>query len=778
MTTRQILPIIALRGMTIFPHMVISFPIGRAKSLRALEEAQAGENLVFVVKQRQAEDDDPDFDGLCHVGTVIKIKQVLHLPGNVTHVIAEGLYRGVLEGLLEGEPCQMADFSPLDEQDQPEETSTSVRAMMRLASERYEAYLRLGGNVGQNDTMVNVVSAKRAGQMADVMAAGMQISPEEKQDILEELDPVSRLSMVLQKLNDEVQILQLKEELDQKVRSRMEETQKEYYLREQLKVIQEELGDKDGVVALAEGYVQAAKEKHLPPQAMAVVEQESERLKKMSISAPEANVSRNYVEHILALPWEEKTEDRVDIAVAEAVLQEDHYGLKDVKERVLEFLAVAQNTGKMGATILCLAGPPGVGKTSIAKSVAKAMGRKYVRMSLGGVKDESEIRGHRRTYVGAMSGRILSAMKQAGVINPLILLDEVDKLSVSYNGDPAAALLEVLDGEQNNQFTDHYLEIPYDLSQVVFLCTANEVDKIPGPLRDRMEIISLSGYTLDEKVEIALRHLCPKQLEAAGLTKEELRLERGAVIAMVEGYTREAGVRQLERTIGKVCRKVVKERLKGRTRPIRLTAKGVERYLGMPKVRHLLANEKPLVGVVRGLAWTAAGGETLEVETVLTKGKGQLLLTGQMGDVMQESAKTALTFVRSQSNLNCDKAVFQQKDIHVHIPAGAVPKDGPSAGVTMATAICSAVTGAKVRSDVAMTGEVTITGRVLAIGGLKEKLLAARQAGILTVIVPKENQRDVEEMERAVWQGMTICYAERVEEVWHTAFVKGEKIWK
>ncbi len=777
MTTRQILPLIALRGMTIFPHMVISFPIGRAKSLRALEEAQAGENLVFVVKQRQAEEENPGFDDLCQMGTVMKIKQVLRLPGNVTHVIAEGLSRGKLEALLEGEPCQQADFTPLPQEEEREE-STSVLAMMRLAAEKYDAYVRLGAPGSQNDTMVNVVSAKNAGQMADVIAAGLQVSPEEKQEWLEMTDGVCRLSAVLQKVNEELEILQLKEELDKKVRVRMEEAQKEYYLREQLKVIQEELGDKDGVTALADGYVQAAKEKHLPPQAMAVVEQESERLKKMALSAPEANVSRNYVEHILALPWEEKTEEKVDIAVAEAVLQEDHYGLKEVKERILEFLAVQQQTGRMGATILCLAGPPGVGKTSIAKSIARALGRKYVRMSLGGVKDESEIRGHRRTYVGAMSGRILNAMKQAGVINPLILLDEVDKLSVSYNGDPAAALLEVLDGEQNNQFTDHYLEIPYDLSQVLFLCTANEVEKIPGPLRDRMEVISLSGYTLDEKVEIALRHLYPKQLELAGLTKEDLRLEKGAVIALAEGYTREAGVRQLERTIGKICRKVVKERLKGRTRPIRLTAKGVGRYLGTPKVRHLMANETPLVGVVRGLAWTAVGGETLEVETVLTEGKGRLVLTGSMGDVMQESAKTALTYVRSLENLARAADLFEKKDVHIHIPAGAVPKDGPSAGVTMATAICSAVTGAKVRADVAMTGEVTITGRVLAIGGLKEKLLAARQANLLTVIVPKENEADVAEMEKSVWQGMTICYAARMEEVWKTAFVEGETIWK
>lgn len=773
-------PIVPLRGITVFPNMIISFPVGRQNSLDAIEAAGKKDDIVYLVMQKDAGVNDPNKEDLHEIGTVAKIKQVLKLPGNITHVIVEGMSRGRLENILDSDGCVYGEISEAEELDDEDYTNNiPMQALMRLAADSFDQYLKLNSRTPQNETMVNVVSAKIPGQLADVIAAGMVIGAERKQMLLECLDPIERLGDVIKILDQEVKILKLKAELEEKVKSRVEESQREYYLREQMKVIQEELGDKDGIQELTQGYKRIAVEKQLPDYAKKIVVKEADRLSKMSVTSPEANIIRSYVEHILELPWVEKSEEIFDINVSQKILEADHYGLEKVKERILEFLAVRENTKENSATIICLVGPPGVGKTSIAKSIAKATGREYVRMSLGGVKDESEIRGHRRTYLGAMSGRIVNAVKQAKTINPLVLLDEVDKLSISINGDPSAALLEVLDSEQNSTFRDHYLDMPYDLSKILFICTANDISKIPGPLKDRMEVISLSSYTLDEKINIAMNHLYPKQLKANGLKKSQLKIDKEVFAYIVEGYTREAGVRGLERTIAKLCRKAVKEIVSGEKKNIKITTKNVEKYLGNVLVRHLAANDKPQAGVVRGLAWTAAGGETLQVEVNTMKGTGKFEVTGNMGDVMKESAKAAITYIRSEADkINVHSDFYKDTDIHIHIPEGAVPKDGPSAGITMATAMVSALTGAAVRNDVAMTGEITIRGRILAIGGLKEKIIAARQAGIKKVIVPFDNKRDLSEIPDSIKEGMEFVFAKEMDEVFNNAIAEGENIWR
>jgi ATP-dependent protease La len=773
-------PIVPLRGITVFPNMIISFPVGRQHSLDALEAAGKKDDIVFAVMQKDASVEDPQENDLYEIGTVAKIKQVLKMPGNLTHVIIEGISRGRLENILVCDDCIYGEVSQVEYKDDNDYTENiPMQALMRLASDSFEQYLKLNSRTPQNEAMVNIVSPKVPGQLADIIATGIMVPAEQKQMLLNCIDPIERLGDAINILDREIKILKLKAELEEKVKSRVEENQREYYLREQMKVIQEELGDKDGIQALADGYKRLAQEKQLPDYAKDIVIKEADRLSKMSVSAPEANIIRSYVEHILELPWVEKSEEIFDINESQKILEADHYGLEKVKERILEYLAVMQNTKENSATIICLAGPPGVGKTSIAKSIAKATGRKYVRMSLGGVKDESEIRGHRRTYLGAMSGRIINAVKQAKTINPLVLLDEVDKLSVSMNGDPSAALLEVLDSEQNNTFRDHYLDMPYDLSKILFICTANDVSKIPTPLKDRMEIISLSSYTLDEKVNIGMKHLYPKQLKANGLKKSQLKIDEKAIAFIIEGYTREAGVRGLERAIAKLCRKAVKVIVSGEKKSIKITEMNVEKYLGNVLVKHLAANDKPQTGVVRGLAWTAAGGETLQVEVSTMKGTGKFEITGNMGDVMKESAKAAITYIRSEADkINIHDDFYKDTDIHIHIPEGAVPKDGPSAGITMATAIVSALTGAAVRNDVAMTGEITIRGNILAIGGLKEKVIAAKQAGIKKVIVPFDNKRDLSEIPDSIKEGMKFVFAKEMDEVFNNAIVEGENIWR
>ena len=612
-----------------------------------------------------------------------------------------------------------------------------------------------------------------------MIAAGLEISFDRKQRLLELLNPYDRLQAVMEIMRYEKQVLLIKREIESKAKENIDRNQREYYLREEMKVIQEELGDKDGVGADAAAFRQRLEEKNPPKEVRETVEKEIDRMLKIPVTSPESNVSRSYIDTILHLPWNEKTEECFDLSEAQKILDEDHYGLKKVKERILEYLAVRKNAPEEKATILCLVGPPGVGKTSIARSVAKALNRKYVRMSLGGIKDEAEIRGHRRTYIGAMPGRIMNAMKQVGTINPLMLLDEVDKLGVSYNGDPAAALLEVLDGEQNFTFRDHYIELPYDLSKVLFMCTANSTEPIPGPLLDRMEVIPLGSYTATEKEHIAMEHLLKKQMQRHGLKGSQLKIKAEAMEKIIDGYTREAGVRQLERTIGQICRKAVKAIISGEKKSMTVTVKNVEEILGKPKYAFDTIYAEPQVGIVRGLAWTAVGGTTLSVEVNAMPGDGKLRLTGNLGKVMKESAEAAMSYIRSQSGrFRLEPDFYKTTDLHIHIPEGATPKDGPSAGVTMTTAMLSALTGAKVRHDVAMTGEVTIRGRVLPIGGLQEKVLAAKKAGVKTVVLPKENEKDLAEISEEIKEGLEFVLAKDMDDVLRHALAKGEDVWK
>lgn len=777
---KKILPAVALRGLTVFPNMVISFPVGREASLNSIDTAEREKSKIFLVKQIDEKVESPAMEDLHDVGTVAVIKQVLKLPGSTAHVIVEGVSRAYIDGFFEEDGCMRAEIEEMQTRDASAyKNNPNVKALMKVASEYYDEYIRLTSKQTVAESLVNIVSAKTPGELADLIMAGVGVDVNEKQEVLECVDDLERIGMVINILNRELEIMRIKSEIEEKVKSRMEKSQKEYYLREQLKVIQEELGDKDGVQALSDEFKQKAEERKLPESVKDVVYKECDKFVKIPVTSPESNVVRSYLETIFSLPWTEKTDEIKDLKHAEEVLEEDHYGLTKVKERILELLAVRMNTKTPPASIICLAGPPGVGKTSIAQSIAKATGRKYTRMSLGGVKDEAEIRGHRRTYIGAMTGRILSAMKKAGTINPLMLLDEVDKLASSYNGDPAAALLEVLDPEQNSTFCDNYLEMPYDLSNVLFICTANDVSKIPGPLRDRMEIIELSSYTFEEKRNIAEKYLYPKQLKTAGLTKSKVKIDSEMLGYIIENYTREAGVRNLERTLGRICSKALKNLLETGAKSVKITKKNIESYLGASKFRHLMANKESYAGVVRGLAWTSVGGETLEVEAAAMKGSGKIELTGSMGDVMKESARTAITYIRANAEkFRIDENFYKEKDIHIHMPEGAVPKDGPSAGVTITTAVLSALTGAKVKNTVAMTGEVTITGRVLAIGGLKEKSIAAMQAGIKTVVIPEENIPDLEEVPQVVKDNIKFVTAKTVEDVFGYAFEEGENIWK
>ncbi len=773
------MPVVPLRGLTVFPNMVISFPIGRKLSLDAVEASHDNDDMIFLITQKDSEENEPTEDGLAQVGTVCKIKQVLKLPANVTHIIVEGLHRAYAQN-THIEEYFVSDAEIIDDKLPSEyEEDIQAQALMRLANEDFEKYTKLNNAMPANDVMLTLISAKTPGQLADAIAAGINISNEEKLRLLETIDPIERIKRVIEILTNELEILELKSKIEKNVRKNIDESQKEYYLREQLKVISEELGDKDGIQGIKDGFLKKAQEKNLPEYVLKTVTDECERMVKIPVTSPEFNVSRTYIESILKLPWSEKTEENKDLKLAEKILDEDHYGLKDVKERILQFIAVRMNTKEPGASIICLAGPPGVGKTSIAKSIARATGRKYVRMSLGGVRDEAEIRGHRRTYVGAMWGRILNAMKEAGTTNPLMLLDEVDKLGVSYNGDPSSALLEVLDPQQNSTFVDHYLDMQYDLSDVLFICTANDIGKIPGPLKDRMEIIQIAGYLPDEKKNIAVKYLHPKELKEAGLEKSQLSISEHAIEKIIDSYTREAGVRQLERVIGTLCRKAVVEILSGKTKKVTVTERNIEKYLGPEKFNRLKANEKPLLGVARGLAWTSVGGETLEIEANAMPGTGKIELTGNMGNVMKESAKAGITYIRSNSNrFNLSESFYKDTDIHIHIPEGAVPKDGPSAGITMTLAVISALTKAAVKNNVAMTGEITLTGRVLPIGGLREKVTAAKQAGIDTVLIPEENKPQLKDIPDYIKKGLSFVAVSNMDDVVKNAVAEGEKVWR
>ncbi|HQD31427.1 MAG TPA: endopeptidase La [Clostridiales bacterium] len=765
---KRILPLLPLRGLTVFPHMILTFDVGRVKSINALDEAMMNNQLIFLTTQKDAKDDSPDVDDIYNVGTISRVKQLLRLPGNTIRVLVEGLTRAEVTNYIQTEPFFIAEVV---ERSVPAGRKKNItdEAMRRKVVSTFEEYAKLSGKISP-ETVSSISSIEEIGQLSDLVASNMHLRIEQKQDILNEFHPGRRMEKLLELLLSEIEILEVEKDISMRVRKQIDKMQREYYLREQIKAIQSELGDKDGIAGEVEEYRKKLEKMDLPEEAENKVLKELDRLQKTPAGSAESAVIRTYLDWIFDLPWGKKTEVMIDLDKAGAILEEDHYGLEKVKERILEYLAVLKLTNNLKGPILCLVGPPGVGKTSIAKSIARALNRNYVRMSLGGVRDEAEIRGHRRTYVGAMPGRIINALKQAGSSNPLILLDEIDKMSSDFRGDPASAMLEVLDSEQNFAFRDHYLELSVDLSDVLFLTTANTLDTIPRPLLDRMEVITISGYTEEEKVQIAQRYLLKKQLRAHGLRKRNLRISEDTIRSIINYYTREAGVRNLEREIANLCRKAARALVSGNKKSVTITPSNIEKYLGARRFRYDKANEKDEVGLATGLAWTPVGGDTLAIEVTIMDGSGKLELTGQLGDVMKESAMAAVSFIRSKAELlGIDTEFHKKYDIHIHVPEGATPKDGPSAGITLATAMVSALTGRAVRKNVAMTGEITLRGRVLPIGGVKEKVLAAHRAGIDTVVLPSENRKDVDDIPDNVKSRLNFIFVDEMDTVLNTA---------
>ena len=756
------MPVIALRGLAVLPKMIVHFDISRTKSKAAMEKAMVGEQQAFLVAQRQTEVADPSIEDLYHVGCVAKIKQLVKLPDGVIRVMVEGEQKGILLDFDSTEPALIGEVELIEEQDSL--PLSAKEAMLRVVKDKLEEFGRENSRM-EKELLPNLMLIEELGELLDQVAIQMPWDYTMRQEVMESLDLEERYEKVVNILISELEILRIKKELQEKVRDAVNKNQKDYILREQLRIIREELGE-DNVVSDAEEYEKRLKTLKADKGVKEKIAKEIGRLKSIPSSSPESNVSRTYIETLLDLPWKKVSRDNNDIAHAEQVLNEDHYGLEKVKDRILEYLAVRTLTDKGISPILCLVGPPGTGKTSIARSVARALNKKYVRISLGGVRDEAEIRGHRRTYVGAMPGRLVDGLRQAGVSNPLMLLDEIDKVSSDYKGDTSSALLEVLDGEQNVKFRDHYVELPIDLSQVLFIATANTTQTIPGPLLDRMEIIEITSYTENEKLHIAKNFLVKKQLERNGLTKEQVMISDKALEKVIHNYTREAGVRSLERRIGDLYRKAAREFLENKKQVIRITESSLEKYLGKERISFADANEEDEIGIVRGLAWTSVGGDTLQIEVNVMPGKGNLQLTGQLGDVMKESAQTALTYIRSVApNYQVADDYFEKHDIHIHIPEGAVPKDGPSAGITMATAMLSAVLERPVKAKVAMTGEITLRGRVLPIGGLKEKILAAKMAHMETVLVPDKNRPDIAELSKEITKGLEIVFVKTMEDV-------------
>ena len=761
---RKSLPMVALRGMTIMPEMVVHFDVSRQRSIAAIQEAMTEEQKIFLTAQKSIDTEDPGIDDVYEIGTVGTIKQIIKLPKHIVRVLVAGETRGRLKEIEFADPYLRANVEIIDESDQDMPDDINSEAMERSLKDMLIEYAAKNGKMSK-ESVAQLLDIKGIRKLVDEIAANIPLQYTDQQEILNETDLRKRYEKLSFRLVNEVQIMNIKEEIQKKVKERVDKHQREYILREQLKLIREELGE-DSTVSDAEEFENSLKKLKAPKEVKEKLQKEINRFKSSLNSPAESGVIRTYIETLLEMPWDKASKDNNDIEYAKKVLDEDHYGLEQVKERILEFLAVRTLTKKGDSPILCLAGPPGTGKTSIARSLARAMKKQYVRISLGGVRDEAEIRGHRKTYVGAMPGRIANGIRMAGVKNPVMLLDEIDKVSTDYKGDTFSALLEVLDSEQNSKFRDHYLEVPLDLSEVLFITTANTLQTIPRPLLDRMEVIEISSYTENEKLHIAQEHLIPKQLEKHGLTPEQLTFSKHAIWKMARNYTKEAGVRQLEREIGNVCRKAAKEILTTDRRKISVTDRNIHRFLGKEKYTYQMANPAPEVGIVRGLAWTSVGGDTLQIEVNVMPGSGELMLTGQLGDVMKESARAGISYIRSvSSRYDIPEDFFEKHDIHVHIPEGAVPKDGPSAGITMATAMLSAVTEKKVRSDLAMTGEITLRGRVLPIGGLKEKLLAAKSAGIKTVLVPKKNTVDVEELSAEITKGLEIIPVENMDEV-------------
>ena len=763
-------PAVALRGMTILPEMVVHFDVSRERSIAAIQEAMVEEQKIFLVTQRSVETEEPEQKDVFEVGTVGTVKQIIKLPKHIVRVLVAGESRGILRKIEQTDPYLRAEVEVIDESGLELPEDSNVQAMERSLKDMFVDYAAKNRKMSK-EAVAQLLEIKGLKKLVDEIAANIPIPYMDQQEILDETDFWKRYEKLTFKLVNEVKIIDIKEEIQRKVKERVDKHQREYILREQLKLIREELGE-DSTISDAEEFENAVKKLKAPKEVKEKLFKEISRFKSSLGSPSENAVIRTYIETLLEMPWDKASKDNDDIAYAKQVLEEDHYGLEQVKERILEFLAVRTLTRKGECPILCLAGPPGTGKTSIARSLARAMKKKYVRISLGGVRDEAEIRGHRKTYIGAMPGRIANGIRTAGVKNPVMLLDEIDKVSTDYKGDTFSALLEVLDSEQNSRFRDHYLEVPLDLSEVMFITTANTLQTIPRPLLDRMEVIEINSYTENEKLHIAMEHLIPKQLEHNGLTADQLSFSRHAVWKMARNYTKEAGVRQLEREIGNVCRKAAKEILTTDRKKITVTDRNIHRFLGKEKYSYQMANPEPETGIVRGLAWTSVGGDTLQIEVNVMPGKGEIMLTGQLGEVMKESAQTGISYIRSVSRkFEIADDFFEKHDIHVHIPEGAVPKDGPSAGITMATAMLSAVTGRKVRADLAMTGEVTLRGRVLPIGGLKEKLLAAKNAGIRTVLVPKDNRADVEELSSEITKGIEILYMEHMDQVLKAALI-------
>jgi len=742
--------------------MVIHLDVGREKSVQAIEEAMVKEKAIFLATQREAQTDDPVETDIYDIGTVAEVKQLLKLPGGTIRVLVEGMARAKINKYVGTEPFFSVE---VDQYAEEPNKSPQVEALMRNLVTQFEQYVKLSKKIPP-ETVVTVVNIDDPGRLTDVVASHLTLRIEDKQSILEAIDVVERLDKLCAILARELEIVEMERKINVRVRKQMEKTQKEYYLREQIKAIQRELGEKDDRVAEGEELREKIAKAKLPKDVEEKAIKEVERLEKMPPMAAEASVVRNYLDWLLALPWAKSTRDRLDINLAEAILDEDHYGLKIVKERILEYLAIRKLSKKMKGPIICFVGPPGVGKTSLGRSIARALERKFVRISLGGMRDEAEIRGHRRTYVGAMPGRIIQGMKTAGTRNPVFLLDEIDKMSMDFRGDPSSALLEVLDPEQNSTFSDHYIETPFDLSNVMFITTANIQHNIPRPLLDRMEIINLSGYTEEEKVQIAMRHLLQKQIKDHGLNNEMVQISENTIRRVIREYTRESGVRSLERNIASLCRKAAKQIVSGKTEKVKVTVQNLEHFLGRPKYRYGVAELEDQVGVATGLAWTEVGGDTLAIEITTYKGNGKLTLTGKLGDVMKESAQASYSYVRSRAReLGIKEEMFEKYDIHVHVPEGAIPKDGPSAGITMAVALASALTGRPIRHDLAMTGEITLRGRVLPIGGLKEKVLAAHRAGIKIVLLPMDNRKDIEEIPNNIKKQLELVPVEHMDEV-------------
>lgn len=762
------LPLLPLRGILVFPYMVIHLDVGREKSIKAIEEAMVQERTIFLATQKDAGTEEPEEDDIYRIGTVAEIKQLLKLPGGTIRVLVEGVSRGKIESFTGHDQYIKVLVHEFEEK---HEHSAEIEALNRNLVSQFEQYVKVSKKIPP-ETVGTVLAVEDPGRLADIVASHLSLKVDDKQAILEAVDLTARLETICEILAREMEILDLERKISIRVRKQMEKTQKEYYLREQMKAIQKELGDKDERQAEADELREKIAKAKFPKEVEEKALKEVERLEKMPAMVAEASVVRNYIDWLLALPWHKGTKDRLNIELAEEILDEDHYGLRKVKERIIEYLAIRKLANKMKGPIICFVGPPGVGKTSLAKSIARALERKFIRISLGGVRDEAEIRGHRRTYVGALPGRIIQGMRQAGTRNPVFLLDEIDKMSADFRGDPASALLEVLDPEQNSNFSDHFIEAAFDLSNVMFITTANTLQTIPRPLLDRMEIIHLAGYTEEEKAKIAERYLLPKQIKNHGLKPEQLKLPDETILRLIREYTRESGVRNLERELATVCRKTATRVVKEEITELEIGPHELPDYLGIPKFHINMAAKSPEIGSVTGLAWTEVGGDVLTIEVTVLEGSGKLILTGKLGDVMKESAQAGFSYIRTVAKaLGIPEDFHQKKDIHIHIPEGAIPKDGPSAGITMATAVASALSFRAVRSDVAMTGEITLRGKVLPVGGIKEKVLAARRAGITTVIMPRDNQKDLEDIPVNARQDLKFIFVEHMDEVLPNALV-------